>query len=68
MQNTKIPLDMIFFDKSWTVVEVKSNIQPCMSEPCEAYLSVPARYVLEVNAGLSEQHNIRAGMVARLRE
>lgn len=68
MQNTKIALDMIFFDDKWTVVEVKSNIQPCVSDPCEVYLSVPAQYVLEINAGQAEQYNIKSGVKAQLRE
>lgn len=58
MKNTIIPLDMIFIDQNWIVVEVKSNIQPCNEEPCPSYHSVPAKYVLEINAGLAEKYGI----------
>ncbi|RJQ19950.1 DUF192 domain-containing protein [Candidatus Woesearchaeota archaeon] len=68
MKNTLIPLDMIYLDENFTVVEVKENVPPCTEDPCPTYVSVPARYVLEVNAGASARSGIRVGSRATLRE
>src|SRR5574341_1762372 len=68
MKNTKIPLDMIFLDKDMVVVEIKSNIPPCTEDPCPSYPSKPAQYVLEINGGLAEKHNIAVGSEMSLRE
>lgn len=65
MKNTLIPLDMIFVDRDGKVVSVSENIQPCREKDsllCPTYSSVlPARYVLEINAGLAQFHHIQAG-------
>ena len=65
MKNTLIPLDMIFVDKDGKVVSVRENVQPCRekdSSYCPTYSSVlPARYVLEINAGLAQFHHIQKG-------
>ena len=52
MKNTLIPLDMIFLDKDWKVVDIIKNAQPCKTEKCELFVSkFPAKYVVEVGAG-----------------
>ncbi|MCX6733190.1 MAG: DUF192 domain-containing protein [Candidatus Peregrinibacteria bacterium] len=65
MKNTLIPLDMIFVDKDGQVVSVSANVQPCrekVSSACPNYASTePARYVLEINAGLAHSHHIQKG-------
>lgn len=65
MKNTLISLDMIFVDKDGKVVSVRENVQPCREKDssfCPTYSSVlPARYVLEINAGLAQFHHIQAG-------
>ena len=61
MKNTLIPLDMIFIDSEMKVVEIKSNVLPCEADPCPTYTSLPAMYVLEINAGLSEKSGIKIG-------
>ncbi len=69
MKNTLIPLDMIFADETGTVVSVSENVRPCAevlrvtkAGVCPSYSSVfPARYVLEINAGLAQAHHIQAG-------
>lgn len=63
MKNTLIPLDMFFLDKDGVVVEVKRNVLPCELDPCEKYPSLPARFVLELNAGVAEKSNISVGSV-----
>ncbi len=62
MKNTLIPLDMIFIAENGTITEIKQNIQPCESDPCESYPSnEPTKYVLEVNANFSKENNIQVG-------
>lgn len=61
MKNTLIPLDMIFIAANGTIVDV-TTMQPCKSLFCESYRSKqPAKYVLEVNAGFSEEHGVEVG-------
>ncbi|HJT99549.1 MAG TPA: DUF192 domain-containing protein [Rhodanobacteraceae bacterium] len=62
MKNTKIPLDMIFFDADLKLVSVQHNVPPCVSDPCPAYSSgAPARYVLELNAGQAARLGLTSG-------
>ncbi|NOZ81282.1 MAG: DUF192 domain-containing protein [DPANN group archaeon] len=59
MKNTLIPLDMVFIDRDWRIVDIFREVQPCEKDPCPIYRSlVPARYVIEMNAGFTEKHQI----------
>jgi len=66
MKNTLIPLDLIFISSNNTIVEIKENIQPCEIENCPSYKSKPAKYVIEINAGLSEEIGLTEGNVVIL--
>ncbi|WP_179354621.1 DUF192 domain-containing protein [Winogradskyella vidalii] len=59
MKNTKIPLDIIYIDESKTIVSFQKNAKPFdeTSLPSEA----PAKYVLEINAGLSDEWGLEVG-------
>ena len=59
MKNTEIPLDIIYFSKEKQIVSIQKNAKPMdeTSLPSEA----PAKYVLEVNAGLSDTWNLGKG-------
>lgn len=61
MKNTKIPLDILFLDENGIIIDLKENFQPCVADPCERYYSKPARYALEVNAGVVEGYEIVIG-------
>lgn len=64
MKNTLIPLDMLFFDDQQRLVAIQANAQPCKADPCRLYPSgVPARYVLELNAGTAARIGARQGDV-----
>jgi len=59
MKNTKFPLDIIYISEDKKVVSIQENAQPMLetSLPSDA----PAKYVLEVNAGLAKAWQLRAG-------
>lgn len=59
MKNTEIPLDIIYFNSDKEVVSIVKNAKPLSeaSLPSEG----PARYVLEVNAGLTEEWGLEKG-------
>lgn len=62
MKNTKIPLDMLFFDAQRRLVSVQRDVQPCLADPCRGYSSgAPARYVLELNAGEAAKLGLHPG-------
>jgi hypothetical protein len=62
MKNTKIPLDMLFFDSKLRLVSVQRDVPPCLADPCRGYSSgAPARYVLELNAGHATKLGLHPG-------
>ncbi|KHO46673.1 MAG: hypothetical protein QS98_C0002G0121 [archaeon GW2011_AR3] len=65
MKNTLIPLDIIWINKDGKVVHIAPNAQPCSGEPCTLNEpTAPAKYVLEINAGLAEKLGIKTGSQA----
>lgn len=62
MKNTKIPLDIIYFDAQRRLVSV-SHAPPCsLGNRCPPYPSTgPALYVLELNAGEAAKLGLVAG-------
>ena len=63
MKNTKIPLDILYFDNAWILVGWSLNTPPCsLGDRCPSYPSqAPARYVLELNAGTAERIGVKLG-------
>ena len=60
MKNTLISLDIIFLDKNKKVVDIAKNTQPCQSDECPSYRNQqPAKYVLEIKAGLAEKIGLK---------
>lgn len=53
MKNTRIPLDILYFDNDRKLVSQQRDVPPCSAgDRCPSYPSeAPARYVLELNAG-----------------
>ena len=59
MKNTKIPLDIIYINSDKKIVSIQKNAKPMdeSSLPSEK----PAKYVLEVNAGFSNEWRLKSG-------
>jgi len=62
MKNTRIPLDIMYFDKDFVMVSVSLDTPPCRIARCPVYPSiVPAMYVLELNAGMALKWGLKIG-------
>lgn len=68
MKNTRIPLDILYFDSSRRLVAQQRDVPPCSAgDRCPPYPSgAPARYVLELNAGESAKLGLTEGAVLGL--
>ena len=64
MKNTRIPLDILYFDDSRRLVSQQRDVPPCsLGDGCPSYPSnVPARYVLELNAGEAARLKLQDGV------
>ncbi len=60
MANTPLPLDIIFVNSEFEIVRIHRNTQPYSQESIQS--EAPARFVVEVNAGYTLEHDIREGM------
>jgi uncharacterized membrane protein (UPF0127 family) len=63
MKNTKIPLDILFFNHDRKLVSAQERVPPCsLGDQCPPFASTgPALYVLELNAGLVEAMGVKPG-------
>ena len=63
MKNTRIPLDILYFDDSRRLVAQQRDVPPCsLGDACPPYPSdAPARYVLELNAGEAARLELQDG-------
>jgi uncharacterized membrane protein (UPF0127 family) len=59
MHNTCIPLDLLYIDEDGLIVGIAENA-PTMSDDSIG-VGCPSRWVLEVNAGWSRRHGVKAG-------
>ena len=67
MKNTLIPLDILFFDANFRLVDLYENVPPCTADPCPLYPTrVPAQHVLELNAGQARAIGVAKGDVLEL--
>jgi len=59
MKNTYIPLDILFIDAEGFIRHIVKNAKPLDETPLPSV--EPAKYVLEVMGGFSDQHKITPG-------
>lgn len=63
MKNTRIPLDILFFDHRRRLVSMQQDVPACSAgDQCPPYTSDgSALYVLELNAGMAANLHAKAG-------
>jgi uncharacterized membrane protein (UPF0127 family) len=62
MKNTRIPLDILYFDRDLKLVSTTAGARPCRTRVCPGYPSAgPAQYVLELNAGKASELGVAPG-------
>lgn len=62
MKNTRIPLDILYFDTQLTLVSAALDTPPCRVSRCPSYPSIaPSMYVLELNAGTTSELGVKLG-------
>lgn len=62
MKNTLIPLDIIWIDVNGKVVYISQNAEPCKDLTCPLITpSGKAKYVLEINGGISKEFGLTVG-------
>ncbi len=68
MKNTRISLDILYFDDGRRLVSQRRDVPPCSAgDRCPPYPSeAPARYVLELNAGEAARMALANGAELRL--
>ncbi len=64
MKNVNFPIDIIWIDSDFRIVDITMGAVPCVVEPCPFYSpGVPARYVLEVPSGFASENGVEFGDV-----
>ena len=62
MKNTRIPLDIMYFNEDLILVSISADTPPCRVSRCPSYPSIaPAKYVLELNAGTASELGVGLG-------
>ena len=64
MRNTILPLDMVFIGPDARIVKIVRNTTPFSLAIISS--DVPARSVLEINAGAADRHDLKIGDLVRL--
>ena len=60
MKNTHIPLDLIFIDQNFEILNLHANATPYDTQSISSLFRV--KYVFEISGGLSNQIGIQKGM------
>lgn len=69
MKNVLIPLDIIWMDRNFEIVEISRNQQPCRGFFCPPISPrVKSQYVLELNAGMADKMKLRISNQASFRQ
>lgn len=59
MKNTEFPLDIIYVNEEMKIVSFQKNAKPYDESSLPS--NIPAKYVLEINAGLSDKMQLQVG-------
>ncbi|MFH1780298.1 MAG: metalloregulator ArsR/SmtB family transcription factor [Candidatus Micrarchaeota archaeon] len=64
MRDVLLPLDLVFLNDEYMVVDAEFNAQPCLNSYCPLIVSSEDfSFVLETNAGFAEQYGLVKGAV-----
>jgi uncharacterized protein len=67
MKNTRIPLDILYFDAQRRLVSIAAGVPPCTTPQCPSYPSEgPAQFTLELKAGTARELGAARGDELRL--
>lgn len=59
MKDMKFPIDIIWVNESYAIVDISRNLPPCMKSNCPIYEPKNnSMYVIEVQANFTERYNI----------
>ncbi|HXC61610.1 MAG TPA: DUF192 domain-containing protein, partial [Nitrospiria bacterium] len=59
MKNCLFPIDMVWLDQKKRIVNVTSNVPPCLSDPCPTYQPASkALYVIETVGGFANENGL----------
>jgi uncharacterized protein len=62
MKNMQFAIDVLFLSNQGVIVTQLKNLPPCPGDPCPIYSAPqPAAYLLELNAGYSDELGLQAG-------
>ncbi|MCU0291905.1 MAG: DUF192 domain-containing protein [Thermoanaerobaculaceae bacterium] len=63
MKNTQVPLDFIWLDSQGKVAEVRTDVPPCLLDPCPTYVpAATSRAMLEMAAGSALRLGLKPGL------
>ena len=69
MKNMLLSLDVLFLSADGRITALLPQLPPCRREPCQIYRApMPAKFMLELNSGFIERHQIKIGQTVRLPE
>ena len=68
MNNMRFPLDIVWLDGSLTIVSIRYNCQPCISEnQCPRISSIRrAQHAIELTAGDADELGLEVGQILKL--
>jgi hypothetical protein len=67
MKNMMLSIDILWLDAARRIVHLEANVPPCQYDPCLVYQPpTPARYVIELAAGVAAQAGLRVGITLSL--
>lgn len=65
MKDMNFPLDLIYIDETYYIVDIIENKKPCTQQECKSFVpSVPFKYVLEVKGEFCDINRIDIGNAA----
>ncbi|WP_185849219.1 DUF192 domain-containing protein [Blattabacterium cuenoti] len=62
MKNVRVPLDIVYINQLDTVVFVNNNVSPMKNIETINFPSTTIKYILEINAGMSNKWGIKEGV------